>query len=81
MKRPKLVCFTYAGKLSLSTIKRYDKQTISNNEISCPFVVKEYKRHMDAVDLLGAFVTKHNIIIKKAKITTCDSSTILYDTM
>lgn len=58
---------TFAGQLPLTTIKRYDKHTKSTREISCPFVVKEYNRHMGGVDLLDAILARLKITIKSKK--------------
>lgn len=58
---------TFAGELPLSTINRYDKRSKSTSEISCPFVVKEYNRHMGGVDLLDAFMARHKILLKSKK--------------
>ena len=58
---------TFAGKLPLDTIKRFDKATRTTIDISCPFIIKEYNRHMGGVDLLDAVMARHKIILKSKK--------------
>ncbi|KAJ8926268.1 hypothetical protein NQ314_021389 [Rhamnusium bicolor] len=58
---------TFAGQQPMSTIKRYDKVSKTSKEISCPYVIKEYNRHMGGVDLIDSFIARHKICIKSKK--------------
>ncbi|KAJ8963507.1 hypothetical protein NQ314_005586 [Rhamnusium bicolor] len=58
---------TFAGQQPMSTVKRYDKVSKTSKEISCPYVIKEYNRHMGGVDLIDSFIARHKICIKSKK--------------
>ena len=52
---------SYIGKNSLLAIERYDKQSKTLTQVSCPTVVKEYNQFMGFVDELGKHFALQNI--------------------
>lgn len=51
-KDNKVVLSTYCGKHPIYSVKRFDKKLKTQIEVDCPFLIKEYNRHMGGVDLL-----------------------------
>lgn len=41
---------TYCGKHPIYSVKRFDKKLKTQIEVDCPFLIKEYNRHMGGVD-------------------------------
>lgn len=58
---------TFGGQEPLTSVKRFDKQSKSSKEISCPFIISEYNKHMGGVDLLDADIARHKILTKSKK--------------
>ncbi|KAL4152918.1 hypothetical protein QTP88_000751 [Uroleucon formosanum] len=54
--KPVTLLSTYAGKLPETKVKRLNRCTKSKIEVSCPFVITEYNRHMGDVDLLDSLI-------------------------
>ncbi|KAF0755382.1 piggyBac transposable element-derived protein 2-like [Aphis craccivora] len=59
--KPVTLLSTYAGKLPETKVKRFNRSTKSKIEVSCPFVVTEYNRHMGGVDLLDSLIGRYKI--------------------
>lgn len=51
------------------TSKRWDRKTKQRVEIDCPFIVKEYNRHMGGVDLMDGLIGRYHIRMKTRKWT------------
>jgi len=58
---------TYCGKDPTSVVKCYDKKMKTQIEVDCPFLIKEYNRHMGGVDLLDSHIGRYKIKIKSRK--------------
>src|SRR5436190_950665 len=57
----------FGRQTPVTTIKRFDRPTKSTKEINCPFIIKEYNKHMGGVDLMDANIARHKIQIKSRK--------------
>lgn len=66
---------SYCGILPEGTIRRFDKKKKKNIEVSCPFIIKEYNKHMGGVDLLDSLMegTKLKCALRNG---TCDCGII-----
>jgi hypothetical protein len=58
---------TYCGKDPISVVKRYVKKMKTQIGVDCPFLIKEYNRHMGGVDLLDSHIGRYKIKIKSRK--------------
>lgn len=65
--KPVTLLSTYAGKLPETKVKRFNRSTKSKIEVSCPFVVTEYNRHMGGVDLLDSLIGRYKIKMRSRK--------------
>lgn len=54
---------TYCGKDPISVVKRYDKKIKTQIVVDCPFLIKEYNRHMGGVDSLDSHIGRYKIKI------------------
>ncbi|XP_055918622.1 piggyBac transposable element-derived protein 4-like [Eupeodes corollae] len=52
-----------------STSSRWDRKTKQKIEIDCPFIIKEYNRHMGGVDLMDGLLGRYHIRMKTRKWT------------
>lgn len=68
-KDNKIVTFVsnFAGQNPCGIIKRFDKSKKTKVDIPCPFVVKEYNKHMGGVDLLDSIMGRYKILIRSKK--------------
>jgi len=47
--------------------KRWDRKTKTDVEIDCPYIIKEYNRHMGGVDLMDGLLGRYHIRMKTKK--------------
>ena len=58
---------SFAGRIPLSDISRYDRKMKQTTQISCPNVVKIYNQHMGGVDLLDSHMGRHRNKMRSKK--------------
>lgn len=51
------------------TSKRWDRKTKQKVDVDCPFIIKEYNRHMGGVDLMDGLIGRYHIRMKTRKWT------------
>lgn len=58
---------TFAGESPIETVQRYDRKQKKTVNINCPFVIREYNRHMGGVDLLDSNLGRVKILRRSKK--------------
>lgn len=58
---------TYAGALPVAKVNRYDKAKREKIDITCPFIVQEYNKHMGGVDLMDSYLGRNHITLRSKK--------------
>ncbi|CAG4981874.1 unnamed protein product [Colias eurytheme] len=56
---------TYA--LPVTKVNRYDKAKREKIDITCPFIVQEYNKHMGGVDLMDSYLGRNHITLRSKK--------------
>lgn len=58
---------SYAGALPVTKVNRFDRITKGKIDITCPFIVQEYNKHMGGVDLMDSFLGRNHITMRSKK--------------
>ncbi|CAG5038759.1 unnamed protein product [Parnassius apollo] len=58
---------SYSGALPLTKVNRFDRTTKEKIDITCPFIVQEYNKHMGGVDLMDSFLGRNHIKMRSKK--------------
>lgn len=58
---------SYSGALPETEVNRSDRTTKEKNDITCPFIVQEYNKHMVEVDLMDSFLGRNHIKMRSKK--------------
>ena len=58
---------SYSGALPVTKVNRFDRITKAKIDITCPFIVQEYNKHMGGVDLMDSFLGRNHIKMRSKK--------------
>lgn len=58
---------SFAGTAPVGKVKRFDRKLKMVVEVDCPFVIREYNRHMGGVDLMDSNIGRYKIHLKSRK--------------
>ncbi|KAJ8937358.1 hypothetical protein NQ314_011903 [Rhamnusium bicolor] len=58
---------TFAGENPSKSVQRFDRKLKKKMDVNCPFVIREYNRHMGGVDLLDSNLGPVKILRRSKK--------------
>lgn len=58
---------TFAGENPVERVERFDRKQKKKVNVNCPFIIKEYNRHMGGVDLLDSNLARVKILLRSRK--------------
>ncbi|XP_014613520.1 PREDICTED: uncharacterized protein LOC106791973 [Polistes canadensis] len=58
---------SYSEALPVTKVNRFDRITKGKIDITCPFIVHQYNKHMGGVDLMDSFLGRNHIKMRNAQ--------------